>query len=73
MPDATSLYHSLQNCHQLYNLELNSGIGHLASLPEGGCKVYGISILYTKCSTFPAAWVCGQSYANISHTPPKCA
>ena len=31
----------------------------------GGCKVYVISFLYSKCSTFQAACVCGQSYASI--------
>ena len=36
-------------------------------------KVYVISFLYSKCSTFKAAWVCGQSYASISHNPTKCA
>ena len=35
--------------------------------------VYVISFLYSKCSTFKAAWVCGQSYASISHNPTKCA
>ena len=27
----------------------------------------------SKCSTFKAAWVCGQSYASISHNTTKCA
>ena len=31
--------------------------------------VYVISFLYSKCSTFKAARVCGQSYASISHNP----
>ena len=26
--------------------------------------VYAISFSYSKCSTFPAAWVCCQSYAS---------
>ena len=29
---------------------------------------YVISFLYSKCSTFKVAWVCGQSYASISQT-----
>ena len=40
---------------------------------EPMCKVYVISFLYSKCSTFQAAWVCRQSYASISHNPTKCA
>ena len=32
-----------------------------------------LSFLYSKCSTFQAACVCGQSYASISHNPTKCA
>ena len=30
-------------------------------------------LYYSKCSTFKAAWVCGQSYASISHNPTKYA
>ena len=30
-------------------------------------------LYYSNCSTFKAAWVCGQSYASISHNPTKCA
>ena len=44
-----------------------------STLQKRGCKVYVISFLYSKCSTFKAAWVCGQSYASISHNPTKCA
>ena len=40
-----------------------------STLQKRGCKVYVISFLYSKCSTFKAAWVCGQSYASISHNP----
>ena len=39
-----------------------------STLQKRGCKVYVISFLYSKCSTFKAAWVCGQSYASINHT-----
>ena len=35
---------------------------HIVNLAEEGLK-------YSKCSTFKAAWVCGQSYASISHNP----
>ena len=77
MPDATSLHHCLQNHHQycitlswIRALNINRPIVNLA---EGGCNVYVISFLYSKCSTFKAAWVCGQSYASISHNPTKCA
>ena len=45
----------------------------LSTLQKRGCHVYVISFLYSKCSTFKAAWVCGQSYASISHNPTKCA
>ena len=44
-----------------------------STLQKRGCKVYVISFLYSKCSTFQAACVCGQSYASISHNPTKCA
>ena len=74
MPDATSLHHCLQNHHQ-YCIIL-SGIRALnikSTLQKLGCKVYVISFLYSKCSTFKAAWVCGQSYGSISHNPTKCA
>ena len=77
MPDATSSTTlPTEPSSRLYYLELNSGIGHyrsVANLTEAGCKVYAISFLYNKCSTFPAAWVSGQSYASNSHTPPMCA
>ena len=62
MPDATSLHHCLQNHHQ-----------YCIILQKRGSKVYVISFLYSKCSTFKAAWVCGQSYGSISHNPTKCA
>ena len=36
--------------------------------------VFAIARLHcSKCSTFKAAWVCGQSYGSISHNPTKCA
>ena len=44
-----------------------------STLQKRGCKVYVISFLYSKCSTYKAAWVCGQSYGSISHNPTKCA
>ena len=31
-----------------------------------GCKVYVISFLYSKCSTFEAAWVCLKSISVLS-------
>ena len=42
----------------------------VANLQMRGCKVYAISY---KSSTFPAAWVCGQSYASNSHAPSTSA
>ena len=32
-----------------------------------------LSFSYSKCSTFQAACVCGQSYASIRYNPTKCA
>ena len=43
-----------------------------STLQKRGCKVYVISFLYSKCSTFKAAWVCSQSYGSISHNPTTC-
>ena len=70
MPDATSLHHCLQNHHQycitlslITALNINRPIVNLA---EAG-------LYNSKCSTFKAACVCGQSYASISHNPTKCA
>ena len=71
MPDATSLHHCLQNHHQ-YCIALNIN-RPVINLAEAGCNVYVISFLYSKCSTFKAAWVCGQSYASMSHNPTKRA
>ena len=75
MPDATSLHHCLQNHHQyciilslIRALNINRPVVNLA---ERGCKVYVISFLYSKCSTFEA-WVFGQSYASLSHNPIMC-
>ena len=34
--------------------------------------VYAISFQFSKCSTFPASWGHGQSYASISHTLLNC-
>ena len=72
MPDATSLHHCLQNHHQ-YCIALNIN-RPVVNLAEAGLYyVYVISFLYSKCSTFKAAWVCGQSYASMSHNPTKRA
>ena len=71
MPDATSLHHCLQNHHQ-YCIALNIN-RPVVNLAKRGCNVYVISFLYSKCSTFKAAWVCGQSYASMSHNPTKRA
>ena len=71
MPDATSLHHCLQKHHQ-YCIALNIN-RPVVNLAEAGVNVYVISFLYSKCSTFKAAWVCGQSCANISNNPTKCA
>ena len=61
----------------LYYLKLNSGIGQLQACSQpcrmGVVRYMPVSFLYSKWSTFPAAWMSGQSYASISHTPPKCA
>ena len=77
MPDATSLHHCLQN-HLQYCIILSSiralNINRpIVNLAEAGCIVYVISFLYSKCSSFKGAWVCGQSYASINHNPTKCA
>ena len=73
MPDAKFLHHSLQT-HHLYCIifqALNTNIS-VANHAEAGFKGNAISSLYSKCITFQAAWVCGQSYASNSHIPPKC-
>ena len=74
MPDATSLHHCLQNHHQyciilswIRAFNINKPVVNLAE------AVNVISFLYSKCSTFKAAWVCGQSYASFSHNPTKYA
>ena len=73
MPDATFLHHCLQKHHQhciiLSRIQALDNNKSVASLAE----MLAISFLHSKCSTFPVAWVCGQSYASISHTLPKCA
>ena len=63
MPDATSLHHCLQNHHQ-YCIALNIN-RPVVNLAEAGLQCI------CKCSTFKAAWVCGQSYASMSHNPTK--
>ena len=80
MSDATSLHHCLLNHHQYCTiLELNIQAldtnRPVANLAEAGVVRYMPSSFYTysKCNTFPIAWVCGQLYANSSHTPPNCA
>ena len=61
MPDAISLHHCLQNHHQyciilssIRALNINRPIVNLAE----------VGLLYSKCTTFKAAWVCGQVLAT---------
>ena len=77
MPDATLLHHCPQNHHQYCTLlsliqALNTN-RPVASLAEGVAKFMPSPFCTANVSTFPAEWVCGQSYASNSHTPPKCA
>ena len=75
-PDATSLHHCLQNHRQYYTIlswiQALDTTRPVVSLGYGISWVYAISFLFSKCSTFPASWGHGQSYANISHTLHNC-